>query len=100
LSDKYTVILTFSEFMVDFAHRMKQQKAKEESCFTFELSIRVSKPKFEENEYFTDTDPEENELVRIDWEGHVNGESTNTSTVPLLDPSKKLIVYLEFKESL
>lgn len=43
-------------------------KAKAPLCFAFDLSIRISKPQYEENFYETSTETTENELVRIDWD--------------------------------
>jgi hypothetical protein len=34
-------------------------------CFPYSLSLRVSKPEYDEVEYEKDTDPSENELVRV-----------------------------------
>lgn len=65
---------------------------KQPACFTFDLSIRVSQVAFVETTYTSDTDPIENELVRIDWSAKMKDQ--------LFDPRQKLSVFLQFKESM
>lgn len=60
-----------------------------EFCFPFDLSIRISKPEFDENEYEKETDPDENELIRVVW-----------GFKERFDPQYKLEGRLEFKETL
>ena len=62
------------------------------ACFTFDLSIRISEVQFNETNYTPDTDPTENELVRIDWSNKLSDQ--------LFDPRSKLSVFLQFKESM
>ena len=54
---------------VSFANAIITKKfSRNPACFPFSLSLRVSKPVFDEIEYEKETDPTENELVRVQWE--------------------------------
>jgi len=44
-----------------------KQLLNDEVCFTFDLSVRISEAAHEEDSYEPFTDPDENEIVRIDW---------------------------------
>lgn len=65
---------------------------KNEICFTFDLSIRVSEAVHEEDSYEPFTDPDENEIVRIDWSHKLKDQR--------FDPRQKLSVFIQFKESM
>lgn len=64
------------------------------------MSLRVSKPMFDETYYERETEANENELVRIDWESQHAHNAYTIGGGLIVDPSQKVIGYLEFKESL
>lgn len=80
---------------VNLANTIISQKLSSKPvCFPFSLSIRVSKPVFDELDYEKETDPEENELVRVQWEG-----TKTTDEKEIFDPLNKLVAVMEFKET-
>jgi hypothetical protein len=90
-------VIEVSKMTVSFANAIITQKLSNSSaCFPFSLSLRVSKPVFDEIEYEKETDPSENELVRVQWEGT---KSSAEDGREIFNPEDKLQAIMEFKES-
>ena len=92
LSTTYILRLKFSKKIGTLIDTLNAKTPSQTFCFPFDLSLRVSHTLFTEKDYNAETDPTENELVRIDWSMKFKDEK--------FDPRQKLSVFLQFKESL
>ncbi|CDW81429.1 laminin subunit alpha-like [Stylonychia lemnae] len=96
LSENYVMRLIFSNQIAEMFSELTTNKVVDSStvlCITFDLSVRITQVIHDEDNYTPDTDPTENELIRIDWQG---GKLKDQK----FDSRQKLSVFLQFKESM